>query len=305
LHHLDNLDVRIFKELGSPSSLQWNVRETYSNIARRIGVDEETVRRRLKRAEKLGSLPGWRMMLNPHAIGCDAACVDLEVGNEERKEKTISEISQIEGVIKILDFRGNGLQVTLYYPNEEALRRKVKLIGSLSSSSSEPTVWEMRFPKTDIRMTKTDWMIVGAMLEDARKSLEDISKLVGVSTRTVERRLTKMSEERAVYLQGTPNFKNFAGLSCVYLVFCPDEEKKKAVDETVLTKVQRIELANTSAKQFSTFVTAFDNLSESDEFTKWLRSLEGVKSVKLGIMKQLFVVQDFLRKQINKQMVEQ
>ncbi|MCL5067392.1 MAG: AsnC family transcriptional regulator [Thaumarchaeota archaeon] len=296
---MDDLDVRIFKELGNPSSLQWNVRETYSNIARRLGIDEETVRRRLKKAEKLGSLPGWRMMINPHIMDCEAACLDLDVGSEETKDRVISEISQIDGVIKILDFRGKGLQVTLYYPDEDALRKKIELIYSLSTSLSVPTVWEVRFPKTDIRMTETDWMIIWAMLDDARKSLGDVSKKVGVSTRTIERRLTKMSEARVVYLQGTPNFKNFAGLSCVFLVFCPNSERKKLVDEAVLSKARRIELANTSAKQYTTFVTAFDNLSESDEFMKWLRSLDGVESVKMGIVKELIVIQDIFRKAIN------
>ena len=296
---MDDLDVRIFKELGNPSSLQWNVRETYSNIARRLGIDEETVRRRLKKAEKLGSLPGWRMMINPHIMDCEAACLDLDVGSEETKDRVISEISQIDGVIKILDFRGKGLQVTLYYPDEDALRKKIELIYSLSTSLSVPTVWEVRFPKTDIRMTEADWMIIWAMLDDARKSLGDVSKKVGVSTRTIERRLTKMSEARVVYLQGTPNFKNFAGLSCVFLVFCPNSERKKLVDEAVLSKARRIELANTSAKQYTTFVTAFDNLSESDEFMKWLRSLDGVESVKMGIVKELIVIQDIFRKAIN------
>jgi len=298
MHHLDELDVRIFKELGSPSSPQWNVRETYSNIGRRIGVDEETVRRRLKRAEKLGSLPGWKMMINPHLLGYDAAGIDLEVENEVVKDRSVSEISKINGVVKILDFRGRGLQVTLYYPNEDALKGNVKLIGSISGSSSQPTVWEMRFPRTDIRMTKTDWKILETMLEDARKSIQIVSKYIGVSARTVERRLTSISEARAVYLQGTPNFKNFGGLSCVFLVFCPDAEKKRAVDEMVLSKVQMIELANTSAGQYSTFVTVFDNYSQVDEFIKWIRELEGVKSVRMGIMKDLIVVQDWLRREV-------
>jgi len=299
MHRLDDLDVRIFKELGSPSSPQWNIRETYSNIARRIGVDEETVRRRLKRAQKLGSVPGWRMMINPHLLGCEAACLDLEVENEEAKDKTVSEVSKIYGVIKILDFRGKGLQVTLYHANDDALTRMTKLIGSICHSSLEPTMWEMRFPRSDIRMTRTDWKIIEAMLEDARKNLDDVSKSGGVSVRTVERRLTLMSEERAVYLQGTPNFRNFAGLSCVFLVFCPDGgRKKKAVDEIVLSKVRRIELSNTTANRYSTFVMVFDNLSEADEFVQRVKGIDGVTTVRMGIMKDLIVVQDWLREEV-------
>lgn len=299
MHRLDDLDVRIFKELGSPSSLQWNVRESYSNIAKRIGVDEETVRRRLKRAEDRGTLPSWRMMINPHLIGCEAASMDLKVKDEEEKERAIAEIRRVDGVIKILDFRGQGLQVTLYHQNSDALKRKTELIRSICNSP-EPIVWELDFPLSNMRMTNTDWKIVQNMLEDARKSLEDVSKSIDLSARTVERRLTLMKERFVTYLQGIPNFKVFAGLSCVFLVCSAEQKKKKIVDRNILSKVHRTELANTSSKKYSTFVMVFDNLSEADEVTEWIRSLDGVESVRMGIMRELIVVQDWLRDEMSK-----
>ena len=173
MHRLDDLDVKIIKELASPSSPQWNVRQTYSNIAKRLGVDEETVRRRLKRAEERGAVPGWRMMENPHQIGCECASLDLEVKDEEGKDRAIAEIKLIDGVIKILDFRGKGLQVTLYHQNANVLSRRVELICSICGFS-KPTVWELNFPHSHIRMSRTDWRIIDAMLDDARKSLEAV-----------------------------------------------------------------------------------------------------------------------------------
>lgn len=121
-----------------------------------------------------------------------------------------------------------------------------------------------------------------------------------MSTRTVERRLNEMIESGVVYLQGTPNFRLFAGLSCVFIVFCPIKKEKHAVDSAILSKVKRIELANTSSKQFSTFVTLFDNLAESGDFTSWISGLEGVESVSMGIMKELIVVQKWLQEEIVK-----
>lgn len=53
MHRLDDLDLRILKEIGSPSSLEWNVRVTYSSVARKVGVDEETVRKSLDDVSKL------------------------------------------------------------------------------------------------------------------------------------------------------------------------------------------------------------------------------------------------------------
>ncbi len=73
------------------------------------------------------------------------------------------------------------------------------------------------------------------------------------------------------------------GVSCVFLVFCPDGgEKKKTVDGSILAKVGRIELANTTGNQYSTFVTIFDNLSRADDLLSWIESLDGVQSVKMG-----------------------
>lgn len=301
MHRPDDLDVRIFKELGSPGSPQWNVRETYSSIARRIGVDEETVRRRLKRAEVTGALPGWKLMINPHLLGCGAAGLDLELDLEGTKDEAIAKIRRVDGVLKVLNFRGKGLQLTLYYPDEDALKRQTERIRSVCGSR-EPTVWELGFPRPSFRMKTLDWRIAEAMLDDARKSLEPVSESAGISVRTVERRLTSMAEGRAVYLQGTPNFRRFAGLSCVFLVYCPDGKKKRAVDNLVLSKVQRTELSNTSSKQYSTFVMLFDNLVEADDTLDWIQGLEGVESVTMGIMKELIVEQGWLRDEIRKRM---
>ncbi len=109
-----------------------------------------------------------------------------------------------------------------------------------------------------------------------------------------------MSESHAVYLQGTPNFSKFAGLSCVFIVYCPDQAKKLAVDHAILSKVKRIELANTSSKQYSTFVTLFDNLPESDAFIGWISGLDGINSVSMGIMRELIVVQNWLQEEVSK-----
>jgi hypothetical protein len=146
-------------------------------------------------------------------------------------------------------------------------------------------------------MTKTDWRISEAMLDDARKSLEDVSKNIGVSARTIERHLTAICDGRGAYLQGTSNFKNFVGLGCLFLVYCPDSEKKGAVDD-IITKAQRIEITNTNAEHYSTYATAFDNLSQADEFAKWIEGLDAVKSIKMGIMKELLVIQDWLHEQL-------
>jgi len=48
----------------------------------------------------------------------------------------------------------------------------------------------------------------------------------------------------------------------------------------------------------------FENLSEADDLTKWIKGLEGVENVKMGVMKELIVVQDWLREEIGRRTAE-
>jgi len=52
---MDTLDAGILRELTGPEGAYlWNARQSYSVVARSLGVDEETVRRRIRRAERRG-----------------------------------------------------------------------------------------------------------------------------------------------------------------------------------------------------------------------------------------------------------
>jgi hypothetical protein len=51
-------------------------------------------------------------------IGCDAASLGLEIEDESKKDTAIAAIQRVDGVIKILDFRGRGIQTTLHYTQE-------------------------------------------------------------------------------------------------------------------------------------------------------------------------------------------
>jgi DNA-binding Lrp family transcriptional regulator len=297
LLHLDDLDIKIMRELASPASPQWNVRESYSNIARKLGVDEETVRLRIKRAKDRGFLPSWRMMVNPKLIGYEVAGLDLEVADEEKKIEVISKIKHIDGVTNIADFRGKGVVVTLYYNSEELLKEKVAMIESICGSPIL-ALWKSRFPKPDVRMENIDWEIVEAMREDARRDLGEVASSLGVSLRTVQRRLAALREGRAVYLSGVPNVDVVGGVMCNFLVYFKDPRKKAGADNLIQSTFSRIGASDTSPEQYTVFGMSCENLSEVDGVLSKLKAMDGVTSVRMRIMKDLIFAQDWIRDQI-------
>jgi DNA-binding Lrp family transcriptional regulator len=298
LLHLDDLDIKIIKELGSPSSPQWNVRESYAHIARKLSVDEETVRVRVKRVKERGFLAGWRLMVNPRLLGWEAVTLELDVDAEENKAKAIAQIRLVDGVTRIIDFRGNGLMVSVC-GEKESLSRKIQLIESICESS-KLAMWTSRFPRPNVRMRSIDWKIVNALREDARKDLDEVSKSLRVSTRTVQRRLLVLKDGKAVYLAGAARVDAVGGLMSCFVVFCPDRPKKRAVDNAIHSNFSRIGTSDFSPAEYSVFGMHCENPAQADRALEALRAMDGVRDASMHIMKELIIVQDWLRGEIDK-----
>jgi DNA-binding Lrp family transcriptional regulator len=102
----------------------WNVKKPYVEIARRLGVDEDTVRNRIKNLEDSGFLLGWRLVPNPILLARRYSYLLLEVKNQDFKEEIISRLKVKDGVISIISIYNNNLLVTLFDDEEKKHQEK-------------------------------------------------------------------------------------------------------------------------------------------------------------------------------------
>ena len=164
------------------------MRESYSNISRKLGVDEETVRMRVNRARERGFLPVWRVMVNPLLFNCREAAVNLEASDEQQhKADTISKIRAVQGVHAIVNFRGREMAVMTYFEKNESMEEKVRMLESICGSP-RVALWDNPYIRPDVQMKNLDWRIIDVMHEDAWVDLDLVSKSLGISSRTVQRR---------------------------------------------------------------------------------------------------------------------
>lgn len=300
---LDDLQIRIMKELSSPRSFRWDIRESYASIAERIGVDEETVRRRVKRARESGFLKGWKLFLNPHLIGLESTGMQLEIDDEERKADVISQVEQVDGVVILVNFHGRALRIILYYEGEKDLEEKIQRIRAVCRSD-DLVRWAGGFPAVDQRMRRTDWEIVKAFRGDPRRSPSEVADEVGVSTRTVKRRLTAMTVNNCVFMLPELDYDKSLGVACDFLIVCPDDAKKRLVDSQVRAKLDRLVFSLTDVKGFSMFALICPNLSESEQIRKWIQSFDGVNEVKVDIMRENILVDRWMDEEIERRVSE-
>jgi DNA-binding Lrp family transcriptional regulator len=303
MHKPDTLDLRIMKEIGTPQSMQWNIRESYSSIAKRVGIDEETVRKRIKRQEKLGAIQGWRAVIHPNLVGCVDAYIDLEVSNAERKEEVVSQLKLIDGIIAITNFEGKGIFVMFYTEPGEALSRKVQLIYSICGTR-DFTMLDSYLPPCDLKLSGTDWKIIWAIRDDPRKNLSEVAKEARVTTRTVNRRLTLLTERRAFFLMGLPNFRQLVGITGNFLIFFSDGEKMSfSAVRSILSKFENTAFAAVTRSVLMCNIF-FHNLSEAEQAYEWIKRLEGVGKARIRIMKDLIFVGDWIDDQMKKYLSE-
>ena len=296
----DNQDIRIIRALASPHSFQWDVRISFANVAKRLALDEETVRNRLRRMNEVGFLQGWQLVLNPSMLGRKAAMVELGVNAPESKPRAISRLRLLESVTLIDDFYGNKLAVQVLYVNVGTLERQVQLIASLCDWRT-PVWWKLGFPPCDLTPTRTDWRIIQALRQNARGRLSDVSRDLRISTRTVKRHLQHLVEGNAFYLDPVLDLGKVGGVRCRLWVVC-EANKKEAVDQMILSGLPRIISTHTAPQEYSLIVVHCSNASEVQEISQWVGKLEGVKEVRSNIDVEHIHVHEWLDGEIEKRL---
>src|SRR2546428_7032655 len=97
---------------GSPDI--WNTKKSYVGIAAKLGVDEETVRNRVKHLRDTGFLLGYRLVPNPVLLGRTFASLRIEFLDRDAKQAPIPTLARRDGIINIASTYHQRALVTLF-----------------------------------------------------------------------------------------------------------------------------------------------------------------------------------------------
>jgi DNA-binding Lrp family transcriptional regulator len=297
-HQPDLLDGRILKEIQSPGSFRWDVRESYSRIAKRLGIDEDTIRQRLARLRQDGIIGKFVLLLNPHLLGRNCAAIYLELRDSRAKEQAISTLKLMDEIVSITSIHQEGLLLIIYYKEDISLTRHVNLIESVCGAKAS-MFWKIPFPRFDGEMSKTDWMIIEALRKDPRKKSSDLAFELGISSRTVNRRVTRLNNRNAFFLELDIDLKKAGGLPYLLLVHCHDEARKREVDSEIISGLQKLAYSDTAPTNHSVFSFACQNVSEADSILSWVKKVNGVSDLKAGILESRTFVEHWIDEEVH------
>lgn len=268
-------------------------------LSKSLGVTENTVRNRVKRLSKFVS--GWSLMMNPGVTGEKQAIVSLDVPQDVNKTDVLGQLALVDDMLVIQSYHGPHLETVFYHPAQESLGRRVDLVMRIAECK-DAKFSDMPIPTPRASPSRTDLQIIASRQRDMSKSNEAIAKELGVSTRTVERRFSRLLRERTVWplAQLTPD-----GLDdCIYAVLevsCLPESRAKTEAE-ILSIADAALFFNGHLETFSGFHLLVSALSTAKGILERVRLLKGVSSARIDFVEGRLELYDTLKRKVDRQL---
>lgn len=205
---MDSFDASLIRFFTTPRDFQWDVRASFSAAARELGATEDTVRARFQRLREQGIIEGWHVMVNPDLMGRHLLRVEAPVPDGAAKDRLVEQVGLLEGAHLLFDYHRGGVAVVFYCrPGDE--ERLTRLVGSMGDVEARAVRVPSR-PAAAEADAKT-WRTIQALRAAPRAPLQDLAADLGVSTKTVHRRLARLQQDRAVILSVHADFSRMAG----------------------------------------------------------------------------------------------
>jgi DNA-binding Lrp family transcriptional regulator len=306
---MDQLDFKIFRTLGLGPSVNESGDFNRLNpwvIAKKLGVDGNTVKIRLAKMKKSGFIRYFQIYPNYRLLGIGGAAAYLfELEDPGRKNAIINQCSLVDGVTEITNFVGNQVCVdfTFHDPKDES--RRLHLLLGLTNCKRAEKFYDRVMPPVRFELSNTDWRIIKSLRYNAFKPLSKVAQELGLSTKTVRRRFQRMIDNNAVVIVpviqpgDVPNT-----ITHVLLLYFRESQREQALTEALHLFEDRYFLIDTTSEGNAMLGLVAQTLAETEENFIRSRKIEGVQNVKMLVLKETKDFSEWLDREIERKIVE-
>jgi DNA-binding Lrp family transcriptional regulator len=290
---MDELDVKILRALISEravASSRPTVKSSLRDIATRLGADDATVSYRYKRLQESGCMSVWSLLVNPTFFGYRVSEAMIDVQPESAKSDMIRKLRLVNEITGMVNFYGKALQLYMIYNGDESRSRTVELISRITNAE-RVTQCRLPLPGSQTKnLTETDVAIIRALSKDARKSAKLIANELGLSAKTVRKRVDRLRKENTILPFPVINIESIPGLIPIYLSYTYSNRDKTTVDRAIVSHFDASFLmGNFADPEIGSVVLGASTMAEVQKFLDWTKSQPGIASARLDIATETFM----------------
>ena len=287
---MDAKDVRIFCEIafkGLDYDSFTDRRVSPLAIGRKLGLDEKTVRVRVKKMEDDGFIKYYQAMPSLALFQLkNMNTYRFEALNIATKQRVIEHIQELTYIVEAIDYLGQVVSVSITGTSSEEIDR----VASGLANTFELYKWILgsRIIKKPVSVAdRLDWQIIQELRYDALSGIKVLSESLSITPRMVEYRIKKLLASEMLLVRAIINSQKQQGLIFYELEMSVDETKRyeviKRLSEIYAEKLWSVRTlaAGVLLANFFAFT-----LAEPEEAYVNTLKLEGVRSCSLFIFKE-------------------
>ena len=282
---MDKLDVAILRglfqgEFGAP--MRGDLTLTSTAIARKLGVGDQTVRDRVKKMMLSGFLKPPPLFLNPDIIGRQVGALSFDLPPSANRAELVQRLEMMDGIIVVMSHVGGLLGVVFYY-DERSMDRRIGFISRLVGLDKY-TFTQVPFPPFRLKLSKTDWRIIQGLRGNTDRSYKGLANELGISERTVKRRLNRLIKGNGVYSfpSADPRFLSQAMLASLVIEYSADANREE-VDRKILEEFEESLLFAGFWSKYSVLALILPSVQASREAVDKAGRVKGVERSKIDI----------------------
>ncbi len=282
--------MRIIREFvqGEPSLSIWparaDIKPALARLSKKLSVAESTVRERYGRLSRF--LSGWTLMVNPGLVQEKLGGLSLEVPAAVPKKEVLEKLILVDDMLFIVNYSGRLLGCVFFYQDTASVRNKVGLIRRIAACD-DAIYTDVPFPSCAIEPSTTDLRIILSRQEDMTKSNRMTAEELGVSSRTVKRRLARLVREGAVW--PIASLREGALTDCVradLLVVCHDAESRVETEAEIVPMVDDYLCFNGRFVSFTLFSLLLPSVPIAGTILDRVARMSGVDLARIDLVEE-------------------
>lgn len=259
-----------------------------SEIGRKLGLDEKTVRVRIMKMEDSGFIKYYQAMPSLALFGLkNMGTYRFEAVNIVTKHEVVNNINQALYIVEAFDYLGPSLSVTIagISPRDvqqvaDGLAKRFELN---KMNLGDRVVREPLF-----QPDKLDWEIIQGLRYEARSATKDLAHALSITPRMVEYRITKLLDSGALLVRTVINPQRQEGLVFYELEMSVEEAKQPTVIKRLKeTYGEKLWSWHTSTADLILVNLFSFTLREPEETVMNTLKLDGVRLCLLFILKEI------------------
>ena len=284
---MDNLDMNIL------SILLNNCRESNRQIGMKLGISGGAVKSRIQKMIKKEIIEKFFITVEPPILG--NGVLYFVVSGEDINE-ILEQVSMIGEPNFVAPCIG-GITVCSIVIKDEP-KKKIELASKLMKDVRILSIFEAENPGFNSNLTKTDLEILEEMIKDPRQKIEQISKKMNMSNRTITRCIEKLQRNDGIKFTLIYDPKKIDEFIPYAVLTWIDGDLKRTLENmnNVFSK-SYLQIPLIAKNQIVLFMYS-ENIFKMDELTQKVRSIKNVKSADLFIPKKLSFYIKWLEKAI-------